>query len=205
MPIQTGPESRRALPIAKGQVPTPPELVPMDAIKWSFDWCRSDITRVVLPVVVHETMILSASLVVPRMLGSILRGTPETAPRAGTLTVPAAVEYLSGTLLGLVAMAYAASALYPYLLNIARGRPVGFSEAFRSGPDFSSALKLVCHHAGSCAVTARACRRKWPGFLQRTEIGLHLRRRKRRESTVLWIAHYPRCRSRRHRLSGHDR
>lgn len=116
---------------------------PLDAFKWSFDWCRSDIARVVLPILVHETVVLFATLVAPRSLGALARSSVQSAGDADATTVADFVGYSSSTLFGIVTLAYATTTLYPYLLNIARGRPVEFTEALRPASDFVPALKMA--------------------------------------------------------------
>jgi hypothetical protein len=157
MPIQSDTESKRALPGRPGQTPDLPHFDPMEAIRWSFDWCRSDITKVPLPVIVHETIILFATLIVPKVLGSTLGAPPNTAHRVGEWTLAGFVQHTSATLLGLVTTAYAAAALYPYLINVARGRPVAFSEALGRGTHYLSVLKLVGIFALAAALSVLLC------------------------------------------------
>jgi uncharacterized membrane protein len=115
----------------------------MEAIKWGLYVYRSDLAKAALPVVVLETISLLATLIVPRVLGSMLRSAlyvTAQAPSFGPVTL---LVYLLGVILGIVTVAYAAAGLYPYLLNLARGRPVELSEAFRPGPHFPNVLKLT--------------------------------------------------------------
>lgn len=114
----------------------------MQAFRWAFEIYRSDLGKVALPVVVVETVVLLVAMVLPRLFASALRGALGIVPTAGPDSVTY-VQYLVSGLLGMVACAYAVSALYPYLLNLARGRPVELSEAFRPAPQFPAAILLV--------------------------------------------------------------
>ncbi len=115
----------------------------MQAFKWSIALCRGDITKVLLPVVVVGTVVMFATLIVPKVLGAILRSGLGVPPPQDRLDGIAVVQYLVGTLLAIATFAYAAASLYPYLLNLARGRPVELAEAFRPGPHLPNALKLT--------------------------------------------------------------
>jgi hypothetical protein len=144
MPRRIGPGSQRTPHGGGGSPARPPgfESGPFDptaAIKWGFDMYRSDLANIALPIVVLETVVLFASLVIPKGVGTILR----SASRATSPDLLKILEYSAGTVLGILSTAYAAASLYPYLLNLARGRPVEVSEAFRPGPHLPNALKLA--------------------------------------------------------------
>jgi hypothetical protein len=144
MPSPTGRESQRTPQNGRGPVARHPgfEPSPFDptaAIKWAFDLYRSDLANIALPIVVLETAVLFASSVIPHLIGSFLR----SAPRTTSLDLWTILEYSVGTIFGILAAAYAAASLYPYLLNLGRGRPVELSEAFRPGRHFPNAVKLA--------------------------------------------------------------
>ena len=144
MPTQHGPGSTRTRGGVDGSAAGPPAFdddpfEPIAAIKWAFELYRADIALVALPIVAIETLVLLAAFIIPKFIGSILRSVVP----ANALAVANMIQYSISLLLGVVAMAYFAASLYPYLLNLARGRPVELTEAFRPARNFPSVLKLV--------------------------------------------------------------
>lgn len=116
---------------------------PMQACKWSIEVYRADLVKVALPVVVIETVALFATLIVPRLAATTIRSAlGVVSPQQGFDGI-AVAQHLVGVLIGIVSFAYAAACLYPYLLNLARGRPVEFAEAFRPGPHLANSIKLA--------------------------------------------------------------
>ena len=147
MTSHSGPTAKSSKSGFRANMP-PPSLDtdpfdPMQAFKWGFELFRSDPVKVALPVIVVETVALFVTLVAPRLACSMIRSAVEVvAPQHG-LDVIGMAQHLTETLLGIVSFAYAAACLYPYLLNLARGRAVEATEAFRPGLHLPNALKLA--------------------------------------------------------------
>jgi uncharacterized membrane protein len=68
-----------------------------------------------------------------------------------------AMQYLTGTILGIGITAVGASGLYPYLLNLARGRAVEFSDAWHLGPQLGRALVLTAMVVVATALGSLFC------------------------------------------------
>jgi hypothetical protein len=116
---------------------------PVQAFKWSFEVYRTDLVKVALPVVVLETAALFATLILPRLAASALRSVLGVVPPQQGFDAIAVAQHLVGVLLGIMSFAYVATCLYPYLLNLARGRPVDFAEVFRPGPHLVKSVLLA--------------------------------------------------------------
>lgn len=147
MPSQTGSRSGYASSSNRGSGTPPPAFDdgpfdPTQAFKWSLAVYRSDPAKVVLPIVTVETIVLFVAMILPKIFGSVFGALLHVSATPGSNAVTY-VQYLVGGLLGVVSTAYAASSLYPYLLNLARGRPVELAEAFRPAPQFPAAILLV--------------------------------------------------------------
>jgi uncharacterized membrane protein len=102
---------------------------PRAAFKWAWTVYRSDLEGVVLPIVLGILAPLLVASVV-HGVGSFVLGTvvfgPEQNPPWGVV----AIVMVLGLLIDLLAWAFTFSALLPFLLNVARGRPVGLRDVF---------------------------------------------------------------------------
>lgn len=116
---------------------------PVEALKWAFEVYRNDIARVVAPIVAFELGILFVTWIGPNLLGSIVRAALIATPSAARSAIASGIQYTAGSVLGIIGTAYAVSSLYPYLLELARGRSVEVTDAFRLGRSFVNALILV--------------------------------------------------------------
>lgn len=115
----------------------------MGALHWAFDVYRNEFTRVVLPIVALESIVLFVTMVIPGVLGAILRLLLIAVPLHARNWIVDIMQYAVATALGVCAIAYAASSLYAYLLDLARGAPVELADAFRLEPSLPKALILV--------------------------------------------------------------
>lgn len=130
---------------------------PMNALHWAFDVYRSEFTRVALPIVAMETIVLFATMVIPGILGAVLRIVLIGVPLYVRVWLVDIMQYTVGAALGVCTVAYAVTSLYAYLLDLARGAPVELADAFRPGPSLPKALVLVLVLSAASAVGLSLC------------------------------------------------
>jgi len=115
----------------------------MGALHWAFEVYRNDFSRVALPIVAMETIVLFVTMVIPGVLGAILRVVLIAVPLHVRTWIVDIMQYAVAAALGVCTIAYATSSLYAYLLDLARGAPVELADAFRPVPSLPKALILV--------------------------------------------------------------
>jgi hypothetical protein len=159
---KTAPMSYQNAPRSIRSLAPPPRLDsdpfdPVAAFQWAAEICRHNFLRVVTPIVGFEIAILSIVWAVPGVLGWMSRswfGIPQASFLNTTVTF---VQYALGLGLGGVATGFASAVLYPYLIELARGRSVDYANALRLSHDFVPAIQLVTLQLVAFVVGCACC------------------------------------------------
>jgi uncharacterized membrane protein len=134
-------------PKTRSEGPTPrfeeAPFDPIEALCWGGRVLKEEPERVGLPLVFACFVVVFASVVVPTILSGIANLIAETiqVPFLGTILV--VIARLVGATLSLVVAAYASTGVYPFVLNVARGRPVEFWDLFRHTDRFPRCCALL--------------------------------------------------------------
>jgi uncharacterized membrane protein len=117
---------------------------PMEALAWGLAVLKAEPERVGLPLVLAGFAIVISGTVIPALLSGIASLLTAAAPQSFLSAAIAVVARLVGAGVSVVVSAYVMTGVYPFVLNVARGRPVQLVDLFRHQDKFARCLGLLC-------------------------------------------------------------
>jgi hypothetical protein len=106
---------------------------PTEAFSWAFALFREEPQRVGLPLVVLGFALVAAGTIIPSLLSGAMGLLAALAPDSLGIVFRGLAHLLSAGV-NLLVGAYVCSVGYPFVLNVARGRPVAFADLFLPRP-----------------------------------------------------------------------
>jgi len=104
---------------------------PTEAFAWGFAVLRTEPQRIGLPLIVAAFAMVVSATAVPSMLNGLVSAVTSGAPDSVLANSLTALARLFGAGVALCVCAYVSTGVYPFVLNVARGRPVEFTDLFR--------------------------------------------------------------------------
>lgn len=106
---------------------------PTEALSWAFALFRSEPQRVGLSLIVLGFVLVAGATVIPSLLSGAMGLLAALAPDSLGFVFRGLAHLLSAGV-NLLTGAYVCSVGYPFVLNVARGRPVDFTDLFQPRP-----------------------------------------------------------------------
>ncbi|HEY5960043.1 MAG TPA: hypothetical protein VIV60_26000, partial [Polyangiaceae bacterium] len=118
---------------------------------------RRNLMRVVMPIVAIETAAMMVTWGVPSGIGLLVRlvlGIHQPSVFDSSVTF---VQYAFGLVLGVIVGGFSSAMIYPYLLDLARGRSVELVDAFSPSPRWRTAIALVAFQSLALLIGSALC------------------------------------------------
>jgi hypothetical protein len=116
---------------------------PLEALSWGWSILRAAPERIGIPLVVASFIVVISATLVPSILGGLARFVVGSDPETFLGTVLIGVARLFGFTISLLVSAYVSTGVYPFVLNVARGKPVEMSDLWRHQDKFPRCLGLT--------------------------------------------------------------
>jgi uncharacterized membrane protein len=116
---------------------------PLEALSWGWSVLRAAPERIGVPLVVASFIVVISATLIPSILGGLARFVVGSDPETFLGTVLIGVSRLFGFAISLFVSAYVSTGVYPFVLNVARGKPVEISDLLKHQDKFSRCLGLT--------------------------------------------------------------